>query len=128
MSRGTDSVRGRVARLAPWLATAALLLAAPGAGAEAAEEADLANMVREQISRADFVDPYGITVEGEDGGRIVLRGSVANQYEKDHAGKLARAVEGVTEVDNELLVARGLQPPGVGTPPGRGSIPPAGLP
>jgi len=88
----------------------ALALAAIQAGADEGEDAELRAKVEQRLRRANFVEHHDVRVRVEDG-RVMLEGSVQADHEKERAGELARAVDGVEAVDNRLLVAKGAGDP-----------------
>ena len=81
------------------------LLAAPLAAFPAAadvSDAALRADVKERLTRDAFVERYDIDVRVEDG-VVTLRGSVANDYEREQAAEVAGRVEGVRRVDNRIV-------------------------
>jgi hyperosmotically inducible periplasmic protein len=74
--------------------------AAPAAAATAS--ADRAQAVKRALTGNPSLAPYDIQVR-EEGGRLVLRGSVKSAAEKDLAGVLARDAAGV-QIENALEV------------------------
>ena len=62
--------------------------------------------VKARLARDEKLSALAINVD-TDSGRVVLRGSAPDTAARSHATELARAVDGVVKVDNELNVQRG---------------------
>lgn len=98
----------------------------PDAGAlDDADDSEVAEVVEEEVERPTTTEAATTTTEAEivigdvqaavspfagditgvnDGTTAVLTGFVANDAESDEAGEAAAAVEGITDVDNQLVV------------------------
>lgn len=74
---------------------------------ETDQEMELRAKVEERLRRDEFVGQYDIRTEVA-GSEVTLRGAVGQQYEKEKAAEIARSVEGVSDVENELLVGKGV--------------------
>lgn len=70
---------------------------------ETADEAALRAEVDQELRRNQFVEQYDIRPEVE-GTTVTLRGAVSASHEKEKAAEIARGVDGVEDVDNQLLV------------------------
>lgn len=66
-------------------------------------EMALRALVEQRLRRNEFLEQYDLRAEVE-GHQVTLRGSVGAAHEKEKAGEIARGVEGVTGVTNEILV------------------------
>lgn len=74
---------------------------------ETEREAEIRNTIESRFERAQFVGDTEIRAEVE-GSAVTLRGAVTADYEKEEAEEIARSVEGVTSVTNEILVGKGV--------------------
>lgn len=100
------------------VALAVALSAALGASAGAQEEPDveadsdavLEEIIQQRLERDSFLEEFDIRVEVNDG-HAILRGQVEAEHEKEEAERLAETVDGVTSVENEILVGKGLGEP-----------------
>lgn len=63
--------------------------------------------VEERLRRNEFIEQYDLRAEVK-GGVVTLRGAVSAAHEKEKAGEIARGVDGVSGVDNEILVGKGV--------------------
>lgn len=63
------------------------------------------DLINEAFDRDERVSAENINIEEEDG-NVVLRGSVANMFEKGAAEMIAKGVKGVKRVDNRIGVSR----------------------
>jgi osmotically-inducible protein OsmY len=81
--------------------------AVPSAQPAKPADAEADNKIQQQVSyrmlQDGFLAAMPITVSVRDA-RVRLSGSVASAYEKDLATRLAREVNGATDIDNELSV------------------------
>lgn len=68
---------------------------------------DIKNSVTDALDAAGGFIPYGIDVEVETDGRVVLSGQVADENNRERAERIARRVDGVKDVVNRLD-ARGI--------------------
>ena len=77
------------------------------AGAVASKSKDLAITaeVKSKLARDERLSALAINVD-TDGGRVVLRGSAPDTEARSHAAELAKSVDGVVAVNNELNVQR----------------------
>lgn len=81
---------------------------APTAGmaGQSGSEVDLAAQIRRRITDTEMsVNAQNVKVVVE-GNRVVLRGPVNSQQEKDAIGQIANSVAGAGNVDNQLEVQR----------------------
>ncbi|MDX1648618.1 MAG: BON domain-containing protein [Myxococcota bacterium] len=72
---------------------------------ETETEARIREIVEERLQRNEFIEQYALRAEVE-GHEVTLRGIVTAQHEKEKAEEIARGVEGVTGVTNEILVGK----------------------
>ena len=63
---------------------------------------DLKNQVVDALDDADDLTPYGIDVEVETDGRVILSGTVNDEHTRARAAEVARGVDGVKEVIDRL--------------------------
>ncbi len=84
----------------------AMLLGGGGSSASPAS-ADLAQQVRAKIAADSALAGQTVAVSSSAAGVVTLRGRVATRAQKERAGKLARSVNGVTDVDNRLALQDG---------------------
>lgn len=68
-----------------------------------ASDATITAKVKSKFVADDQLKAHEINVDTKDG-VVTLRGSVQDPASKDHATQVAREVEGVTSVDNQLVV------------------------
>lgn len=81
------------------LATAALL-----AGCQSGPTTDpVASRVEAALKKDEFVNKFDIKAK-HDQGKVTLDGKVTNDFQKYHAGTIAKGVEGVKSVDNKVKV------------------------
>jgi len=76
---------------------------ATDAVANKSRDATITAAVKTQLVGASSLSLLSINVETS-GGRVVLRGSAPTSMARDRATELARAVDGVSAVENELRV------------------------
>lgn len=72
----------------------------------AARDAAITAEVNAQLAKDPALSALRIDVD-TDAGRVALKGSAPSAEAKDRATQLARTVEGVTDVDNQLVVGNG---------------------
>lgn len=92
--RATDSAAGRTADAAKGTADRT---------ASIATDATITAKVKSKFVADDQLKAHEINVDTKNG-VVTLRGSVADPAAKDRAAGVAREVEGVTSVDNQLVV------------------------
>jgi osmotically-inducible protein OsmY len=73
------------------------------AASAATDDGVITAQVKAKLVAADDLKALDINVDTQDG-RVTLRGSAPSEAARDHAAVLARAVEGVESVDNQLKV------------------------
>lgn len=61
--------------------------------------------IKAQLAASKVSSLTNVQVETDANGYVQLTGKVANQVEKDRAETIAKAVEGVKSVDNQLTVS-----------------------
>lgn len=69
--------------------------------------AELASRVRQALEAPDSKLPSGAIDVKADAGRVSLFGAVASNAQRARAAELAKKVDGVSAVDNQLKVVRG---------------------
>lgn len=70
-----------------------------------AKDSSITARVKSRFIGDKYVDAFDINVDTYEG-KVTLVGEVSNNIAREQAGKLAAAVEGVTEVDNRIKVIR----------------------
>ena len=89
-----------VLRLAARWATLPLLLVAVGCGRS---DTDTQEAVRTELERDPITEPFALDVE-VDGGVVSISGKTQTVEQQERALEVARAVEGVTEVKNGMVL------------------------
>lgn len=74
-------------------------------GASVPPDGEVADRIREALDRSPFFQDRDLHVAFR-GGRAVLKGTVANSFEKSRAGTLAGGIDGVVSVSNQLRFVR----------------------
>lgn len=69
----------------------------------ALSDASITASVNAELARDTELSALRIDVDTS-GGKVALKGAAPNAEARERAAKLARAVEGVTEVDNQLAI------------------------
>lgn len=72
--------------------------------AEAIDGGDLHDVIQMLLEKDPVITASQITVGVTDDGRVMLRGYVASQTESDRAEMICHSVEGIVEVQNQILV------------------------
>ena len=72
-------------------------------GGQPVTDSTLAAQVRDKIASNGMITTYSLDVQAN-GGNVILQGAVDNYSQKTRAGDLARSVDGVQSVDNQLDV------------------------
>ncbi len=78
---------------------------AAGAVVDKSRDAAITTEIKARLARDSHLSALAIDVDTE-GGRVVLRGTAPDGAVRSQATQLARTVEGVVAVDNELSVQR----------------------
>jgi hyperosmotically inducible protein len=88
------------------------------------DDAGIAEEVQAELRRDPLVELHDVKVASEDG-VVTLRGNVRARHERERAELVARGVEGVGRVENEIVVGKGLGDPDAIPPlePGSGGLP-----
>ncbi|PTT75116.1 transporter [Pelomonas sp. HMWF004] len=108
----------KIAQLATLLTAAALAATplashaqdnAPGNTAANArvwvKDSVITTKIKAQLAASKISSLTQVQVETDANGHVQLTGKVANPAEKDRAESIAKAIEGVTAVDNQLTVS-----------------------
>lgn len=68
------------------------------------DDAEIVNRVESALMRDPYVDRYELSVSSYNG-KVYLYGTVDNEFEKDQAADAAQRVNGVVDVQNNLVVS-----------------------
>jgi osmotically-inducible protein OsmY len=98
----TDASSARVAE-ASRDASAAVKNSMDTAG-EKVKDAAITTAVNAQLAADSSLSALNIDVDTSNG-NVILRGSAPDATSKDHASELAKRIDGVNSVDNQLIVA-----------------------
>ena len=96
-------------RFATFAAAAVLgiLVGCAGAGTKtgvAVDDAAITTKVKSQMATDKEVSATSVSVNTDNGGVVTLTGIVKSEAEKRRAGEIARSVNGVKSVNNQLVV------------------------
>ena len=95
--------------IASYIAAAALLLPLAGYGADSAKtfvkDSAITMKIKAELAEEKASSLVKIGVDTTDKGAVVLSGTAASQHAIDKAVAIARAVKGVTSVENHIKIA-----------------------
>lgn len=81
------------------------LFTAAGAASKPVDDNFISDTIRQKLAADTVVKGGAIDVEVKDGA-VTLRGSVAEEKQKNKAEKIAKKVSGVKSVSNEIKIER----------------------